>query len=402
MPTRRTSPRRSATRPGASYERPIGPMVDDFEDEPRSGLAAAAPWISVLALVLAAIAVGFVIIRPSGSGSAGGADACRSAAWSAIPDEKKLPTDWSLGSTDLNANGMTISVTGPVSADGTTDQPVIYASITCYGDSAEAALEAYRTSAQAAGATVTARTADEAYDVTNQNTGSTTTFFRVGGLIAQIADAGTASQSDLATITGLVASAMGEPSAAGAGLANPSDAAGGPDASDVAPSDEPAASAFAPELEAVFPKSIPDPSSTASPPAEIALTVQSASATDVFGEDPSSRALAARIRSLGSSMDKLQIAQAYDETGAIDLSVIGFRLPGGDVTKLRAAIIDTWLAASGEGVKNSQVTLGGKTVTKVDYGDGSTIEYVYAKADYVIVIDTSDAQVATEIAAKLP
>jgi hypothetical protein len=129
--------------------------------------------------------------------------------------------------------------------------------------------------------------------------------------------------------------------------------------------------------------------------------VQSASATDVFGDDPSSRALAARIRALGGTLDQLQIAQAYDDSGAIDLSLIAFRLPKADLAKLKAAIIDTWLSAGAEGVKSSTITLGGKSLTKVDYGDGSTIEYVYAKDDYVIVIDTSDVGIATQVATQL-
>ncbi len=64
-------------------------------------------------------------------------------------------------------------------------------------------------------------------------------------------------------------------------------------------------------------------------------------------------------------------------------------------------MVDTWLSAGADGVKTTTVTLGGKSLTKVDYGDGSTIDYVYANADYVIVIDTSDVDVATEVASKL-
>jgi hypothetical protein len=357
----------------------------------------AAPWLAVLALVLAAVAVGFVVLRPSSDGMS----ACRSAAWSAVPDKDDLPPDWTLGSTDLNANGMTISITGPVPADGSTDQPVVYASVTCYGDAAQTALADYRKSAVAAGAEAIPRTPADAYDVRNPSTGSTTTLFRVNGLVAQIADAGTAGESDLAVITSAVAAAMGDGTAAGTGGTQPSDAANG-ESPEPPASDEPSESAFAPEFEAVFPKSIPDPTSTASPPAEIPLTVQSASATDVFGDDPSSRALAARIRSIGSSTDKLQIAQAYDDSGALELAVYGFRLPGTELAKLKSAIIDTWLSAAAAGVNKTDVTLGGKAVTKVDYGDGSSTEYVYAKADYVIVIETSNAKVAEELAAKLP
>jgi hypothetical protein len=196
---------------------------------------------------------------------------------------------------------------------------------------------------------------------------------------------------------------MGDQAAAGTGAARPTDAAigsGEPIGSGDLPP-EASGSPFAPELEAILPTSIVDSASTASPPATIPLTVLSASATDVFGQDPSSRALAARIRALGGTLDKLQIAQAYDESGAIDLSIIAFRLPNADLAKLRAAIIDTWLAAGADGVTRTTVTLGGKSLTKVDYGDGSTIEYVFAKADYVVVIDTSDTDVATQVAKAL-
>jgi len=50
----------------------------------------------------------------------------------------------------------------------------------------------------------------DAYDVTSPATGSKTTLFRVGQLIGQIADAGSASPADLQTITRAVATAMGD------------------------------------------------------------------------------------------------------------------------------------------------------------------------------------------------
>ena len=403
MPTRRTSPRRSATPSIGSYERPAGPLFDDEFDEPGVGrFAGAAPWLALLALLLAAGALGYVVF-----GRSSGADltACRTQAWGSIPDKADLPADWALGSTDLNANGMTISILGPAPADSSTKQPVVYASITCYGDGAATALTENRKAASAAGSTVSDRTANgDSYDVDNPTTGSITTLFRIGGLIGQVADAGTASPSDLAVITSALAAAMGNGTAAGTGGISPTDGTSGSQeplgSADVGPGDA-SASPFAADLEALLPKSSVDNTSTASPPPAIPLTVQSASATDVFGQDPSARALAAQIRALGSTLDQLQIAQAYDESGAIDLSIIAFRLPKADVAKLRAAVIDTWLAAGAGGVKTTTVTLGGKSLTKIDYGDASTIEYVYAKDDYVIVIDTSDAGIATQVAAQL-
>jgi len=377
---------------------------DDDVDSARGALAMAAPWLALIAFIVAIGTVGYVLfVHPSATGGDDLA-ACRSAAWQAIPEKRNLPADWSLGSTDLNANGMTISIVGPAPADQSSNQPIIYASVTCYGPTAATALEANRKAAEDAGSEVTNRTADgAAYDVNNPTTGSATTLFRVGGLVGQVADAGTSDPSDLAKITKALAIAMGDGAAAGAAGAASGGATGSgePGSSEPVGSDEPSQSPFAPELEALLPKSIPDTSSTASPQPDLPLTVISNSATELLGQDPGSRALTARIRTLGKTVNDLQVAQAYDETGAIDLSIIAFRLPGVDPAKFRAAIIETWLSATSEGVTVTQVTLGGKHVTKVDYGDGATVEYVYAKGDTVIVIDTSDTAVATSVAAAL-
>ena len=372
-------------------------LPDAYDDAPRareSGatsarLSAAAPGIALIALALAVVALGAVFL-----GRGTDRSACQTAAYKAIPNPDSLPTGWTLGTTDMNVNGMTVSILGPASADGTSSQPVVYASVTCYGDVATTALTQNKAAAEAAGATVTARgSGGDAYDVDNPATGSVTTLFRVGGLVAQIADAGSAGPADLAAITRAVAAAMGDETAAGTAGAQPSDEALGsdePGASGGA-SGEPAPSSIAPELESKLPKSA----------GGTPLTVQSASADTIFGTDPNSRALSARIRTMGAQLSDLQIAQAYDDTGTIDLSIIGFRLPGKDGAALRSAVIETWLSADVAGVTKSEVTLGGKKMTKIDYGDEGTTEYVYSGADYVIVIDTADTAIATEVAAAI-
>lgn len=391
MPTRRTSPRRTATRPNPPFDRAADQRLDDDDVDPPDRLAAAAPWLALLALVIAAGALAFVLV---GRGSPD-LTACRSAAWSAIPAATGLPTGWQVGSTDLNANGLTVSIVGPAPEDQTVQPPVVYASVTCYGDAAATALEQNRKGAAAAGATISDRTANgDAYDVDNPSTGSVTTLFRVGGLIGQIADAGSAAPTDLAAITAAMAVAMGDGKAAGTGGVAPTDGAPGsddPPASVPSGSVEPVASAFAPDLEAVLPTEI----------GGTPLTIQSNSAAEIFGDDPTSRALGARIRALGGTLDKLQVAQAYDDSGSIVASIVGFRLPGVDGAKLRSAVEEAWLSAGNEGVTSTTVSLGGKSLTKIDYGDAGTTEYVYAKDDYVIVIETSDATVATEVATKL-
>ena len=394
MPTRRTSPRRTATRPSVPVDRAADlRFVHDGDDgDDRDRLAAAAPWLALLAIVLAAGAIAFTLVGRGG----GDLTACRSAAWAAVPKADQLPAGWQIGSTDLNANGVTVSLVGPAPEDQTVQPPVVYASVTCYGEAAKTALEQNRLGAEAAGATISERTASgDAYDVDNPSTGSVTTLFRVGGLIGQIADAGTATPSELAAIATALASAMGDGTAAGTGGIAPTD---GPTGSDDPPasddplgSAEPAPSAFAPELEAVMPTDI----------GGTPLTIQSNSATEIFGDDPSSRALGARIRAIGGTLEELEVAQAYDDTGTILASIVGFRLPDADGAKLRAAIVETWLSAGNAGVTQSTVELGGKSLTKIDYGDDGTVEYVYGKDDYVIVIDTSDVAIATEIASKL-
>jgi len=400
MPTRRTSPRRSTTRPTvpvSMYERDAD--VGYQPEGPRGvALAAAAPW---LALGAVAIAIAALAVTLLGRGS--DLDSCRRAAWAAVPDKASLPTGWALSTTDLNANGMTVSITGPALPDDPSNPPVVYASVTCYGDVASTAIDQYRTAAKAAKATIIDRgLGGDAYDVDNSaTTGSITTLFRVGGLIGQIANAGSIDDASLAKITQAVATAMGDP--AGAGTKSAAAASGG------APSDEPSVEPSgsedvgasqgpaAPELEAHLPTDI----------AGTTLTVQSGTAVDGLGGDPNSRALAAAMRGIGVKLEDLQIAQAADPlaqsdpTNALDLDIFAFRVAGGDVAKLRTAIIDSWLSASAPGVKKTQVKLASKTFTKIDYGDAGRLDYVYTGTDYVVVVETSDASIATEVAGGL-
>jgi hypothetical protein len=396
MPTRRTSPRRTATRPTGIYERVTGPALDDYDEPPPGRLAGATPWIALLAVVLAAGALGLAVIGRMSGGSAGTTDltACRSAAWSAIPDENDLPDGWTLGSTDLNANGMTISIMGPAPADSSTNQPVVYASVTCYGDSAATALTQNRKAATAAGSTVTNRAANgQAYDVDNPTTGSVTTLFRVGGLIGQVADGGTADPTDLTSITSAVAAAMGDPTAAGGPAVGPTDAAAGsdqPQSSDQG-SLEPSPSDVAPGLEADLPTSIQG----------TPLTATSYSGDQALSATPSSRALAAHLVSLGAKLADVQIAQAGDDSYSIDITVFGFRAPGVSLAKLKAAVLDAWLSANQPGVKQTTVTLSGKTMVKIDYGTDGPADYLYATGDHVIVIDTADPSAATEAAGQI-
>ena len=377
--------------------------LDDGSLERPGLLARSAPVLAIVALVISALALADLVIGPA-SGGAADLSGCRSQAWKAVPDAADLPDSWSVGSTDLNADGITISISGPAPADQNAQPPAVYATVTCYGSGAAAALAANRSAADARGATVTSRgRGDDAYDVDDPASGSTTTLFRVGALVAQIATVGEVSASDTSAIAVAVATAMGDQSAAGSTVAQASGDTGDASAqpSGDGSSTEPSATPFAPELEALLPTQIADPTSTTSPPASIALTIDSASAADLFGQDPSSRAIAAWVRSLGATLDDLQIAQASDETGSVDLSILAFRLPGKDGSKLRSAILDAWLSSGSTGVRTASATVGGKAVTTVDYGDGGAIDYVYREGDAVIDVETSDSTLAAAVLSKV-
>jgi hypothetical protein len=390
MPRRRTSPRRAPTR--MTY------VPDELGDDELDGatfsdrLVRAAPWLALLALVVGGAGLAVAWLNRGGDLAA-----CRTAAWTAVPDPRDLPANWTLSSTDMNANGMTVSIGGPASADGSTTQPIVYASVTCYGDVAATAMKQNRTAAETSGATVVDRGAGaEAYDVRNASTGSVTTIFRVGQLIGQVADAGTADPADLATITAALARAMGDESAAGrpgSAAPRPSGASSGAPAGsgDLGEGSAPPSAPVAPELEAVMPTSV-----LGTP-----LSVDSATGDQALAADPASRAFAARLTSLGAKVANVQVARAFDDTQSVDVAVVGFRLPGFDPAKLKAAVLEAWLGAGEAGVKQTAVTLGGKRVIKVDYGGGGAIDYVYATADHVIVIDTGDESAAADVASQL-
>jgi hypothetical protein len=147
----------------------------------------------------------------------------------------------------------------------------------------------------------------------------------------------------------------------------------------------------APELEAAMPTSV-----LGTP-----LTVDSATGDQALTADPASRALAARLTSLGAKVADVEVARALDDSGSTDVAVYGFRLPKFDPAKLKAAVLEAWLGATEAGVKQTTVTLGGKRVTKVEYGGDGATDYVYSTADHVIVIDTSDADAADDAASQL-
>src|ERR1019366_2085819 len=93
------------------------------------------------------------------------------------------------------------------------------------------------------------------------------------------------------------------------------------------------------------------------------LVVESATGDQVLGTDTASKALIAALTSFGKKQTDLQIAQAYDSSSTLDLTVLGFRVPGILAAQLQPAVLQTWLFAGSTGVTTKETTVGGVKVT---------------------------------------
>ncbi len=156
-------------------------------------------------------------------------------------------------------------------------------------------------------------------------------------------------------------------------------------------SDVPTASVAAAALEALMPKSVNG----------TALTTQSARGPfSALISSPGARALDAAVAALGKKPSDLEIAESADSGGALDLSVLGFRVAGIDPAQLLPAVLDGWLSSKSPGVKTATVTLVGTPTTEVSYGSGSK-DYVFVHGDAVLVIETADPAVPAEAVAAI-
>lgn len=405
MSARRRAPyvqapaRSPAPDPATSPPRPPAPRA--------SATARTALRVAVAAFLFGALGV---VAAGAALVSGGGEDSCRTTAWSAVPSAADLPEGWSVGYSQVAVDGLATSLIGPEPADGVSDAPTIYVMVSCYGDDADAGVARSREAAEAAGETVSDRPdlGAGAFAIEDGAGGASAVYLGRGGLVAYAAPSGDVDSGDLETVAAAVAAAVDR---AVHGIAAPAASAAGSGAATSTPaasaSEEPTESAVADE------SASPDGSPGSSPaaaellailPVEVSgttLLADGAVGSDVLGSDSASRALVAALKTLGATAADLEIAQAYDETGTLDLYLLAFRVPGVAAEKLAPAILDSWLLASAAGVEQSTVELGGREVTLVSYGDAGTLTYVYAEGEAVVVIETADEALAAEAAALL-
>jgi hypothetical protein len=349
-----------------------------------------------VAIVVSAVGLGIAAL----SVFAPADDSCQTAAWNTTPKTTDLPAGWSEASSQYDIARKSMSLLGPASADGTTAQAVVYATITCYPSGAADAVTRSADASTAASQTVVSRNdlGDQGFSAADAS-GATFLQFRHDRIVVYLAGSGDATAAEVDAIASAYDKSLGGDGGAVAAVGasiSPSPAPStdpGTGSAAPAPSDDPSASAAAaPEMEAALPTKVGD----------VVLTVDSASGSMFLGSDQTSRAITAALRADGKTPDDLKIAQAYDETATSDLSILAVGVDGLGAAKVLPIVLGPWLAASGAGVTKEPVTLAGKEFTRVDYGDEGPMDYVGTNGDAVIVITTADPAVAAATVAALP
>ena len=393
-----TLPRNARGEPGRESHRP-SPQEPRHEprlrpsEERLLGVVRTTRRIAVIALVLAVAAVGLVAWRLLAPGDAG----CQTAAWDVAPAAENLPAGWTIKAAQYDVNRKQMTLLGPAPQDQSTAQAVVYATITCYPQGADQSVTRSAAAATSAGQTVTQRTdlGQQGFSAVDTS-GATFVQFRYGSVVVYLAASGDATSDEVEGVASAFDLSMGGDGAQApigtpdAGSASPSQGLSSPGASESPLPSESAAAA--PELESMLPTKVGDTT----------LTIESALGTTILGSDQGSRAITAALRTAGKQPDDLRVAQAYDPTGTADLSILAVRVIGMDQAALKSLVMESWLAASGAGVKEDTVTLAGKTFTRIDYGDEGSKNYLLGESDRILIIETADADVAVQAAAALP
>jgi len=377
---------------------------DDYEYEavPSRRTVLLVGILAVVAILLAGAALILMVVRGGASAST---DSCRSLAWAAVPNVSTLPSGWTLAGSGFYSDGYSTSFVGPAPTDSTTTQPSIYVRLNCVGSDDHLALTRSHDAGVAAGSSEVpfAKLGDESFALQDA-TGGTTVYFRRSGIVVYLVAVASVSPADLQQAATAVDLAIaGATASSGGGIAvtvtpppggtivlgSPAPTAASGSGAPV-PTSTP--SHAVPALEAALPHTI-----SGTP-----FTTQSLTGTEAIGTDPASVSLAASIKTFGKTPADFQVAESYDDTGTIAVTVIGFRLTGVDATKLRGAIIASWLAAAASGVTTAPATVGGKSVIKVDYADGGPFDFVYVNGVTVYDVSTADNSLAATVLDLLP
>jgi hypothetical protein len=367
-------------------------------------MAILATILSVVATVVAVVAILVVLARdtdpdPAPQAGTAGPDVCRTVTWSALPSAAALPPGWTVASTRFLVGILTATIVGPAPSDSTTQGPAAFVSVTCYGSDAGQALALDHAAALVSGATDTSfpKLGDESLAVTSTRTGSTTVYIRRGILVADLEAATSVDPAAFETVARAVDEAMKLALSGSGGPLSTATTSGGatptPAASlAVTPNPSPSPSAtpvshLAPDLEGRLPNSVDG----------TAMLIDSVTGATALGTDPTSTALIAWLEDRGKTSSDLEIGRARDLAGNKPIRLYVFRVDGVAPADLARAMVAAFRADTTSSPTESEVTLAGRKVTKVTYGQGPA-EYLFeAPGGVVFDIETTDESLVSKV-----
>ena len=132
-----------------------------------------------------------------------------------------------------------------------------------------------------------------------------------------------------------------------------------------------------------------------------ALVAQSWDGDGLLTDDPWSTSMTAFLTAACKLPADLHVAQSYDPNSALDASIGVYKVDGVDAAALSDALIAAWKGDYPE-MTVSQVKVGGKDVTKGDFGEDTITSYLYVRGDVVYDVESSDEEIATAALAALP
>jgi len=357
--------------------------------------------LSVVAAVVAVVALAVVLARgpePSQVVQAD-PDPCRTVTWSALPNAASLPSGWAIASARFLVGVATTTIVGPAPSGSTTQGPAAFVSVTCFGSDAGQALALDHAAALVSGATDTSFPAlgDESLAVTSTRTSSTTVFIRRGILVADVEAATSVDPAAFETVARAVDEAMNLALSGGPGPLPTAPAAGGATPSPAAslaatpnPSPSPSAtpvSHVVPDLEERLPDSVDGTT----------MAIDSVTGATALGDDATSQALIAWLEDRGKTSNDLEIGRARDPAGDKPIRLYAFRVQGVDSADLARAIVSAFRADATSSPAESEVTLGGRTLTKVTYGEGPAEYLLEAAGGVVFDIESTDESLVTKV-----
>lgn len=350
----------------------------------RDGSSRTALQLSILAVVIAGVALGLIVWRTVLTSDT----SCQSTVWSAQPAADRLPDGWAVKGTTFDTGRRSTTFVGADPGDGS-GAPNVLATVTCFPTGADEAVSRAQSAARDIGQSVQARTdlSDGGFEATDAS-GAIFLEFRRGDIVIDLAASMGATATDIETVASAYDRALGGP---GGSITPPEPTASGSGSGSAEPSGS--GGHDAPELEKLL------PSKVGTTDMSIASYLGS---TVLGGGDQDSRAAAAALAADGKKQDDLHLGQAaaFNDNGDPILAIMAVSVAGLDASKVRPIALD-YFGLTGSAVKSTDTTLGGQTWAKYDLNDGGPIYYVRSSGDVVFVLMSSDASLAEQGAATL-